>query len=177
MSCNYCPEKFKCQCAPKCEKCDKAASIYRSTIHILHNSSEDTQKIKKEPVSKIVIDTPGIVMQSRIVRDTPAYSSSRIAKQRNDNPPRASSFPFRASRMPPPQPLMSLTIQRERAKEKKKARAKERKKKNQNDLRLLLEKKKHTKTFIPRSEYFYCTTNMCYRSTRCCCQCFELKKV
>ena len=36
MSCNYCPKTYMCQCPPKCVKCCKAATIYRSTIHVLH---------------------------------------------------------------------------------------------------------------------------------------------
>ena len=36
MNCNYCPNTYMCQCPPKCVKCCKAATIYRSTLHVLH---------------------------------------------------------------------------------------------------------------------------------------------
>ena len=40
MSCNYCPKTYKCPCLPKCVKCCNAARIYRSTIHVLHDTPQ-----------------------------------------------------------------------------------------------------------------------------------------
>ena len=40
MNCNYCPNTYMCQCPPKCVKCCKAATIYRSTLHVLHGGPQ-----------------------------------------------------------------------------------------------------------------------------------------
>ena len=49
MSCNYCPKTYMCQCPPKCVKCCKAATIYRSTIHVLHDVPQPQHSWPWEP--------------------------------------------------------------------------------------------------------------------------------
>jgi hypothetical protein len=64
MACKYCPEKFLCQCPPKCEKCYNAAKIYRNTIRVLH----ETRYTPIQPKGKILLhsvsNTPTIFAAS-----------------------------------------------------------------------------------------------------------------
>ena len=149
-----------CQCPPKCVKCCKAATISRSTIHVLHGapqpqhswpweprtlgtnsgswlvandvSSESTRTItmKNDSEMNIKIDSPNDVF-SESRNDSEMSTPSKIVKDEHHSEMSTPSKMVKNQKNLPP--LMSLTLRR---KEKKKA-----KKKKQNDLRLLLEKK------------------------------------
>ena len=168
MSCNYCPKTYMCQCPPKCVKCCKAATIYRSTIHVLHGVPQPQHSWPWEPRTLGTNDVSS--KNSNGIPNGQEFKNSRIhflddcgkiddifagsenlqwskpangAIQQICNP---------ANLVPEMVPLMSLTLTR---KEKRKEKSKAKKKKKQNDLRLLLNKKKHTETFVPQSENFY----------------------
>ena len=146
-----------CQCPPKCEKCHKAATIYRSTIHVLHNSPQHSCTISTNSgLWSVVNSIPSASTHPtggtnaefvKRIKEEPIPQAPFIGAQKRTHtePPGGEGTSTECtkrvkepiSNTQPLTPLMSLTIRRER----KKARAKEKKNKKQNDLRLLLEKK------------------------------------
>jgi hypothetical protein len=135
-----------CQCTPKCEKCCKAATIYRSTIHILHNSPQHSCTVSTNSGlwsnnnSIVCSDNQGFGVPTGFGDPTGETNAQEVKKGGEETSTECTKKvkePI-SNTQPPPPPLMSLTIRRE----SKKARAKEKKRtKKQNDLRLLLEKK------------------------------------
>ena len=184
MSCNYCPKTYMCQCPPKCVKCCKAATIYRSTIHVLHGVPQPQHSWPWEPrtlgtnsgswfVTNDVSskNSNGFQMlDSRMLdtRDSRIHKNETVIDQwqtskavidvQNSDQGQTSNIVidgiFAGQNSAKMVPLMSLTLTR---KEKRKEKSKVKKKKKQNDLRLLLDKKNTQK----QSENFvFCTKDM-----------------
>ena len=156
MSCNYCPKTYMCQCPPKCVKCCKAATIYRSTLHVLHSVPQPQHSWPWEPRTLETNSGSWLVtngsngMHNLDVTSPDPFISKLVKSVRNGDQGQTSNSQlagqpgwqtgnFAVQNSPPS--LMSLTLTREKKKRRRNKTRKVKRKKEQNDLRLLLDEK------------------------------------